>query len=442
MQRNRIILVDLVIMGFLVSSMFVLPVKSVATPFNIIEVESSSLSFPLGIYWPLKTDDIDKAQNIGLDTVIFGYDTNISLEETPAYSAITLLNHCQNIGMNVVFELSYFLRWNDLEHLHPNITLLREYSCISTWYLVDEPAISQNGTRIDENAIFIAHNIVRSLDDRPTFVQFSNQFMDYIELYDAVPDFVDIISVDPYPFSGNRSKVATWLDSLNEYNMNRAIMWTVLQAHTFNHSPQYYPTADQFLTDAVLALQRNVTGLLWFTFGDYNISEIPMYGPADSPVSWEAFGNLIYRIRHIMEYLNSSTENSPIFQQDLVSYAYRTSSNGIALFIANHNYTVNGAETFWHPTNVSISIPRNDINHAFVVRPWGLESLPHSHLEDGIRIEVDILNGAILLLTSESYLPEFTLSFFFGILCYIITFFFYLYKKRIDFNSKEKKTIK
>ena len=113
MQRNRIILVDLVLMGFLVSSLFALPVKNVATPFNINEIEPSSLSFPLGIYWPLKTDDIDKARNIGLDTVIFGYDTNISLEETPTYSAITLLNHCQNIGMNVVFELSYFLRWND-----------------------------------------------------------------------------------------------------------------------------------------------------------------------------------------------------------------------------------------------------------------------------------------------------------------------------------------
>jgi hypothetical protein len=414
-----------IFLGFLGYILPYFTTPGLVTTVTGMTVKESSSSFPLGVYWPLKTEDLDAAKNIGLDTVILGYDGNTSLKESPEYSAIALLNHCETIQMNVIFELSYFLRWNDLEHLSPNITLLREYSCISTWYIVDEPGISQNGTRIDENAIIQAHNIISGLDERPTFVQYSDQFLNYPDLYDEVPDFVDIISIDPYPWSGNRSKVSSWVDYLNDYNSQRATMWTVLQAHAHTSSPQYFPTEEQFLMDAALALQRNVTGLLWFTFGDYNLSEIPYYGVRDDPNSWEAFGNLIHRIRSIREFVLTSTENSAVVQQNSISYAYRSSSNAMVLFITNHNYTYFEAETTWFPQNVSIFIPRTDINQAFIARAWGLEPVPLSQVRDGLSVEFEIYSGAILLLLAESYINEFVTNlawWFFGFFFCIVIF--------------------
>ncbi len=426
MQRNFIVLLYIVLIGLLANPSAFFTYQGSAIPLTTTETKESALAFPLGIYWPLKTKDVNAAKSIGLDTVIFGYDSNTSLKETPEYSATVLLNHCETIQMNVIFELSYFLRWNDLEHLAPNITLLRGYSCISTWYIVDEPGISQNGTRIDENAIIQAHNIIKGLDERPTFVQYSNQFINYPELYDEVPDFVDIISIDPYPWSGNRSKVSSWIDSLNEYNTKRATMWAVLQAHAHISSPQYFPTEEQFLMDAALALQRNITGLLWFTFGDYNISEVPYYGVRDNPNSWEAFGNLINRIRSIREIILSSTEKSAIVQQDSISYTYRASSNTMVLFVTNHNYTYADANTTWYPITSSIFIPRTDIKQAFIVRTWGLEQIPLTQVGNGINVEFRVYSGAILLLLAESYIAEFNMNLIWWVLYYVFSLIIYL----------------
>lgn len=49
-----------------------------------------------------------------------------------------LLEACKAHNLGVIFELSYFLRWNDLENLASNITYLRNFDSIIAWYIVDE----------------------------------------------------------------------------------------------------------------------------------------------------------------------------------------------------------------------------------------------------------------------------------------------------------------
>lgn len=68
--------------------------------------------------------------------------------------------------------------------------------------IVDKLGFSANGTFIDENVIHEAVDTIQRIDTRPIFVQFS--LLAIIESlweksFDIVPNFVDIISIDPYP---------------------------------------------------------------------------------------------------------------------------------------------------------------------------------------------------------------------------------------------------
>jgi hypothetical protein len=137
----------------------------------------------------------------------------------------------------------------------------------------------------------------------------------------------------------NHSIITDRVDSLMAYNAGRAKAGVVLTAQESSQSPSEQgfdiPAEPEYMMDAVLALQRGVEGLQWFTYGQINSQS---YGVRFFPDSWDALGRVIRRISQVTPILMGRENEMNVFsigEKLDVSYAKR--GNQTVLFLANHN---------------------------------------------------------------------------------------------------------
>ena len=362
--------------------------------------------FPLGIYGVRNSTDIWESWLNRFNTVIFGFAGPEDFEELDIED---LLLTCDVLGMNVLFETSYFLRENAMDDLMDLVLSVVDHPSIYAWYIVDEPGPSANGTVIDEQMIWDAVETIHKIDDRPTFVQFSLQATNkslWENSFATVPDFVDIISVDPYPNMPyvNHSIVEDWVDTILQYNAGRAKVWAVLTAQDFSQSQGErgfdIPTEAEYMMDAVLALQRGVEGLLWFAFGKIEALDFGAYA---YPASWGALGRVVRRISQVAPVL-VGRENEmhvfPIAEKIEASYAKR--GNQTILFLANHDYFWNGKETEWVLRNITVTLEAPDVVSVSIIEPSGLKSLDYQLVGSTLSFNVTINGGMIILIETPN----------------------------------------
>ncbi|MHA2294510.1 MAG: hypothetical protein ACXAEU_15535 [Candidatus Hodarchaeales archaeon] len=368
----------------------------------------NGLNPPLGIYWPTKPSHASIIKDSGFNTLVFGYDTNESFND-PDYDPIGLLNDSETMKLQVIYELSYFLRWDDLTNLATNISFLKEYHCIKAWYIIDEPGWTrlEISKQITEVEIKAAAEIIRTEDDRPLFVQFSNQFIKYPDLFDDVPDIVDIVSTDPYPNMPYRnfSHTETILIALNEYASDKIPLWVVLTAQDSSvaHGDTGYdmPTMDEFWMDLAIACASNVSGINWFTFGDY---DYPYRGIYDFPDRWNDFKSMLIVLSPIWDQLALSKQ-----VEDGNDFSVRSDGTSAFIPIFNRDYFWNISinETEWFPVTRTLFInnplPSNDLVVKNLRTGGTIQYLAN---DTGLTITLDKLISGDIIILSE-VVPEF-----------------------------------
>jgi len=364
--------------------------------------------FPLGIYGTLNSTEVWESWNNWFNTIAIGFDEPSSFK----LNFENILQACDVLGMNVLFETSYFLRYEALTDLLDLILTVADHPSIYAWYVVDEPGISfeggANSSHIDGDMIREAVEIINQIDDRPTFVQFSLEAQNesFLDRFAEVPNFVDIISVDPYPNMPytNHNVVSERVDIINEYNAEQAQVWTVLTAQDFDQSQQPegidIPTEPEYMIDAILALQRGVQGLLWFAYGQITptISGVHLF-----PDSWNALGRVVQRISQIAPILvGRENEISPIQLSENLDAAFAKKGQQIALLLANHDYFWNGTETEWRLNNETIMFKAENVISVSCVEPEGRIPLNFEINGEYIVFNVSVAGGMILLIESLS----------------------------------------
>lgn len=357
--------------------------------------------FPLGIYGVRNSTEIWESWMNRFNTVIFGFAEPQDFEEL---NIEDMLHTCDVLGMNVLFETSYFLRENAMNDLMDLVLSVVDHPSIYAWYIVDEPGLSTNGSFIDENMIRDAVETIHKIDNRPTFVQFSLQSINesrWMNSFNSVPDFVDLISVDPYPNMPyvNHSIVTDWVETIIQYNAGRAKIWTVLTAQDFSKSQGErgfdIPTEPEYMMDAVQALQRGVEGLLWFAFGQIEQMD---FGAYEFPTSWVALGRVLRRISQVTPVLIGRENEMHIFPiAEKIEATYAKRGNQTVLFLANHDYYWNGTETEWVLHNYTVTLQAPGVVSVSLIEPSGPKPLDFQLLGSTISFNVTI-NGGIMIL--------------------------------------------
>ncbi|MFQ6125146.1 MAG: hypothetical protein ACE5R6_11165 [Candidatus Heimdallarchaeota archaeon] len=390
--------------------------------------------FPLGIYGVHNSTEIWESWMNRFNTVIFGYAEPEDFEEL---NIEEMLYTCDVLGMKVLFETSFFLRENAMDELMDLVLRVVDHPSIYAWYIVDEPGLSTNGTLIDENMIRDAVETIRKIDDRPTFVQFSLQTINeslWEKSYASVPDFVDIISVDPYPNmpSTNHSIVTDWVDTILQYNAGRAKVWAVLTAQDFSQSQKGYsfdiPSEPEYMMDSVLALQRGVEGLLWFAFGQI---EQMGFGAYKFPTSWDALGRVLRRISQVAPVLMGRENDIHIFPIDeKIEAAYAKRGNQTVLFLANHDYYWNGTDTEWVLGNITLTLQAPGVVSVSLIEPSGSKPLDFQLMGSTLTFNITINGGIIILIEIPNpiSLLEFQNTLFVIVYCLILIVGLYRFK--------------
>ncbi len=281
----------------------------------------------------------------GFNTVLFGYD----LPKAFDLPIQDMLNTTDRENMKVIFEFSYFLRQNATQNVTLYLPELVPHPSIFAWYLIDEPY-----SYINDTSILELQRLIRDFDERPTFVQFSTQYLTNPELYEDLPGNVTYLSVDPYPQMPhtNHSKVTSWLRSLIEFNQNKSKIWVVLKAEE-RENVYVMPNENEFRMDVVSALQMGVVGIHWFTFGDY---DAPYYGVSLNENAWNIIGKTLDEIKPISKLMLTKTSISPISRQGNLSYSVIHNSTHILVAITNQNYYWNGSASVWNPETENLII--------------------------------------------------------------------------------------
>ena len=366
--------------------------------------------FPLGIYGVRNSTEIWESWKHRFNTVIFGFAEPEDFEEL---NIEDMLFTCDVLGMKVLFETSHFLRENAMDDLVDLVQSVADHPSIYAWYIVDEPGLGVNGTLIDESMIRNAVETIHKIDDRPTFVQFSLEAINeslWANSFAAVPDFVDIISVDPYPNMPyvNHSLVSDWVETILQYNAGRAKVCAVLTAQDFSQSQGEsgfdIPTEPEYMMDVVLALQRGVEGLHWFAFGQI---ESLNFGAHAFPASWDALGRVIRRISQVALILvgrENEMDVFPLAEKLEASCAKR--GNQTVLFLANHDYYWNGTETEWVLHNHTITLEASNVVSVSLIEPSGSKPLDFQLLGSTLSFNVTV-NGGVLILIETPDLVSF-----------------------------------
>lgn len=307
--------------------------------------------FPLGIYWVQNSSEILNAKANGFNTMLFGYD----LLEAFDFPIEDMLTTCDQENISVIFELSYFLRNEAIDNVTQYLPDLIPHTSIYAWYLIDEPYSYINDTQILE-----LKSLINQYDQRPTFVQFSTQFIDRPEEYALLPGEIDFLSVDPYPRMPfvNHSVVTERLQSLDEYNQNQSTRWVVLTAHGRDDGYYDIPTENEFRMDIVSAIQYGIKGIHWFTYGDY---DSPYFGVNTDPDAWNTIGELLQEIKPLTKLLSTQNYRSKIMIQGNLTYSVISNSTHKLVAITNQNYYWNGSETIWNSTSGEIIVPDDEI---------------------------------------------------------------------------------
>ncbi len=384
--------------------------------------------FPLGIYGVRNSTEIWESWMNRFNTVIFGFAEQEDFEEL---NIEDMLHTCDVLGMNVLFETSYFLRENAMDDLMDFVLSVVDHPSIYAWYIVDEPGLSTNGTLIDENMIRDAVETIHKIDDRPTFVQFSLQTINesiWANSFSSVPDFVDIISVDPYPNMPymNHSIVTDWVETIIKHNAGRAKIWTVLTAQDSSKSQGErgfdIPTEPEYMIDTVLALQRGIEGLLWFTFGQIEQMD---FGSYVFPTSWDALSRVLRRISQVAPVLIGRENEMHIFPiAEKIEAAYAKRGNQTVLFLTNHDYYWNGTETEWVFRNITVTLQAPGVVSVSLIEPSGLKPLDFKRVGAILSFNVTVNGGIIILIETPHsiFLLEFqdTLLVIFSCLTLIV----------------------
>ncbi len=399
--------------------------------------------FPLGIYGVRNSTEIWESWMNRFNSVIFGFAGPEDFEEL---NIEDMLHTCDVLGMNVLFETSYFLRENAMNDLMDLVLSVVDHPSIYAWYIVDEPGLSTNGSFIDENKIRDAVETIHKIDDRPTFVQFSLQAINeslWMNSFNSVPDFVDLISVDPYPNMPyvNHSIVTDWVETIIQYNAGRAKIWTVLTAQDFSNSQGErgfdIPTEPEYMLDAVLALQQGVEGLLWFAFGQIELMDFGAYG---FPTSWDALGRVLRRISQVAPVLIGRENEMHIFPiTEKIEAAYAKRGNQTVLFLANHNYNWNGTETEWDIHNITVTLQAPGVVSVSLIEPSGPKPLDFQLVGSTLSFNVAVNGGIMILIETPDpiSLLEFQNALFVIIYCLtliVVLHRFIINKKRYFFR--------
>ncbi len=361
--------------------------------------------FPLGIYGVQNSSEIWESWRQRFNTVVFGF---AEVEDFEVLDIEDMLFTCDVLGMNVLFETSYFLRENAMDDLMDLILSVVDHPSIYAWYILDEPGLGSNNSIMDENLIRTAVETIHKIDDRPTFVQFTLNTINeslWMNSYSTVPDFVDIISVDPYPNMPymNHSMVSNWIDTIHKYNMGRAQVWTVLTAQDFTNSYGAWgfdiPTEAEYMMDAVLALQRDVEGLLWFAFNQITTVDLGVF---TYPNSWTALGNVVHRISQIIPIIMGREDTiQPISLIEKIEASSIKRGNQTVLLLANHDYFWNGSETEWRLKNLTINLNAPDVKSISRIEPDGPVPLDFVTMDSLVSFNITIDGGMIILIESS-----------------------------------------
>lgn len=332
---------------------FLIPISVDSSSKTLVQTSTTTDDdfFPLGIYWVLNSTDILNANANGFNTMLFGYDL-LEAFEMPIED---MLDTCDQENISVIFELSYFLRNEAIENFTQFLPDLIPHPSIYAWYLIDEPYSYINDTDILE-----LKALINQYDSRPTFVQFSNQFIERPDDYTLLPGEIDYLSVDPYPRMPyvNHSIVTERLQALDSYNQNQSTRWVVLTAQGRNDSYYEIPTENEFRMDIVSAMQFGVKGMHWFTYGEY---DSPYFGVNTDPEAWNIIGELINEIKPVTKLLLTQVHRSKIYEQGNLSYSVITNSTHKLVALTNQNYYWNGTETMWNSTSEDITLPDGEI---------------------------------------------------------------------------------
>lgn len=375
-------------------------------PENELKASKNLPFYPLGIYGVLNTTEVWNSWNNWFNTVPIGFseedDFKLPIED--------MLLTCDVLGLRVLFDTSYFLRTRSLSDLMDIILSVVDHPSIYAWYIVDEPGIRApdiNWTHINEDLIREAVELIQRIDSRPTFVQFSLGPINdstWKASYNEVPDFVDIISVDPYPNMPyiNHSFVSNWVDTIHRYNAGRAQVWTVLTAQDSSQSDGEkgfdIPMEPEYMIDAMLALQRGVEGLLWFAYGEITDDS---FGASRVPASWDALGRVVRRISQVVPIIvDRENEMQPVILEENLEIAYAKRGTQTVVFLANHNYYWNGSETVWHQKSIPLTLKAPGVYAVSQIEPHGPVPLEYRENGEFISFNISINGGMILLIES------------------------------------------
>jgi len=362
--------------------------------------------FPLGIFGVRNSTEIWDAWKHRFNTVIFGFGEPKDLEKPFIEIIEDMLLTCDVLGMNVLFDVSYFLRENDLLGLERHIRNIIGHPSIYAWFIWNDAEFETNETRVNLiDLIQLAGETIHGVDNRPTFAQFSSNTINET-IFRLLPEHVDILNVTPFsnmPYV-NHSLVADRVDTLIEYNADRAKMGVVLTAQDSSQSlgEQGYdiPTEPEYMMDAVLALQRGVEGLNWFTYGQLDSK---IYGVRVFSDSWNVLGRVIRRISQVAPILVGRENEMTVFPIDEnldASYAKR--GNQTVLFLANHDYYWNSTETEWTLRNHMITLEVPDVVSISIIEPSGPKYIDFMLVGSALSFNVTVNGGVFILLVTPS----------------------------------------
>ena len=188
-----------------------------------------------------------------------------------------------------------------------------------------------------------------------------------------------------------------------EYNADRAKIGVGLTAHdssqTLSEQGFVIPTEPEYMMDVVLALQRGVEGLQWFTYGQIDSYS---YGVQFFSDSWNALGRVIRRVSQVTPILiGRENEMNVVSIEEELDASYAKRGNKTVLFLAHHDYKWNGKKTEWVLRNYTLSLEVPDIVSVSIIEPSGPKPLDFSLVGTTLSFNVSVNGGVFLLLVTS-----------------------------------------
>ena len=272
--------------------------------------------------------DLQEAKAAGFNLGVLGSDTEVT-PETVA-SNLSTLEAAHKNGIFIMLHICNLFRdKEDYEGLKTLVTVLKDHPALASWYLADEPEL----TDTTAETLRKAKEIIHELDpNHPVSgcIYLKENFEEY-------KDCLDVFMPDPYPVPDRSLKMVTdYMDAANSILADNISLMPYIQGFGQPFISRG-PTEQEIRNITLQMIASAPQGIAWWAYGTMH----------DSP-EWPIYCEMVAKCNELAPILYRAEAET--VQVGNVRFARITSRHGTILIAVNLEDTPASAVTPWEIT--------------------------------------------------------------------------------------------